>query len=117
MLSTVLCVFIAVLMPKRTFFYSRVLGKIRGYANFIRAAELDRLKMLLKENPGYTYDMLPYVWAMGMLEEWSELLERYSLVTGPPSWYKANDENVAFSYSRMTDSLKKAFGDYEDGAT
>jgi len=97
-------------MPRRTFSYTRVLGKIRVHANFVRAAKLDRIKMLIDEDPNYANDVLPYIWAMGMLNEWSELLDRYSLAAGPPRWYEDHRENAEFSYQDMTESLKRSFG-------
>lgn len=108
--STILCILLAIIMPKRTVFYTQVLGRIRGYANFVRAAELDRIKMLIDENPNYSSDVLPYIWAMGMLNEWSELLDRYSLVAAPPDWFKGHSKEVKFSYKRMTDLLSNGLG-------
>jgi hypothetical protein len=81
--STVLCIVFAVITRKRTEYYTRMLGQLRGFANFIETAESDRLKMLVDENPNYFFDILPYAWAMGLTYEWDDKFNRFGLTVIP----------------------------------
>lgn len=62
-----------------------LLGKLWGLQEFIRTAELPRLKMLLKENESYFYDVLPFAIALGLEDEWARDFEGIELAS--PGWY------------------------------
>ncbi len=65
-----------------------LLGKILGLKDFIKRAELDRLKMLVEENPQYFYNVLPYAYSLGLSEKWAKNFTE--IVTPPPDWYRGN---------------------------
>lgn len=60
-------------------------GRILGLKNFIQTVELDKLKMMVEENPSYFYNVLPYAYVLGVTDKWSKQFE--SLAIEPPSWY------------------------------
>ncbi len=60
-------------------------GRILGLKNFIETVELDKLKMMVDENPSYFYNVLPYAYVLGVTDKWSKQFE--SLAVEPPSWY------------------------------
>ena len=62
-----------------------LLGKLWGLQEFIRTAELPRLKMLLAENEAYFYDVLPYAIALGLEDKWARDFEGIELAS--PAWY------------------------------
>jgi uncharacterized membrane protein YgcG len=107
-ISTVLCIALAVLTRKKTEYYTHMLGRIRGFANFIKTAELDRIKMLVDENPAYFFDILPYAWAMGLTSEWAEKFDRLGLGARPPQWYSGYDPGMAFTYMFMANSISRS---------
>lgn len=74
-----------ILMKQRTKKSAELLGRILGFKEFIRTAELDRIKTLAEENPEYFYDVLPYAYAMGLSNVWAKKFE--SLAVEPPGWY------------------------------
>lgn len=67
-------------------------GKLLGLRRFIQTAELDRLKMLVDENPSYYYDVLPYAMALGLMDEWAKRFEGMTL--REPDWYRCDDRSV-----------------------
>lgn len=105
---SVICLTVAIIcavnMPKRSKSGSRRLGEILGFKKFIEVAEKNRLIKLIKENPSYCYDVLPFAYVLGISEEWIKKFE--GLIVEPPSWYTGN-----FSYrrfSRLMNSIEAA---------
>lgn len=60
-------------------------GRILGLKNFIQTVELEKLKMMVNENPQYFYNILPYAYVLGVTDKWSKQFEDIALE--PPSWY------------------------------
>ncbi len=60
-------------------------GRIMGLKNFIQTVELDKLKMMVQEDPQYFYNVLPYAYVLGVTDKWSKQFE--SIALEPPSWY------------------------------
>ena len=55
-----------VFMTQRTKSSIELMGKILGLKNFIEKAELNRINILVEENPNYFYNILPYAYVMGL---------------------------------------------------
>lgn len=79
---------ISAFMSKRTVRGAELYGRVLGLRNFIQYAEEDRLKMLVEEDPSYFYSILPYAYAMGMTDLWSDHFR--NLTMQPPAWYTAD---------------------------
>ncbi|MGI6005436.1 MAG: DUF2207 family protein, partial [Christensenellales bacterium] len=62
-----------------------ILGRTVGFRNFLKYAEVERLEALLKDNPSYYYDTLPYAMVLDLTKVWADKFA--SLVTQPPTWY------------------------------
>ncbi|HBU12034.1 MAG TPA: hypothetical protein DEB31_04705, partial [Clostridiales bacterium] len=60
-------------------------GRILGLREFILRVELDKLNMLVEENPQYFYHILPYAYVLGLTDRWAKQFE--ALALQPPSWY------------------------------
>lgn len=71
-------------MPKRTPYGKEMLGKLKGFKNYLETAEKDRLEALVMENPNYFYDILPYTYVLGVSDIWMKKFEEISLE--PPIW-------------------------------
>lgn len=67
-------------------------GKLLGLRRFIQTAELERLKMLVDENPTYYYDVLPYAMAFGLMNDWAKRFEGMTLKE--PDWYSCDDSSL-----------------------
>ncbi|MGI6256454.1 MAG: DUF2207 domain-containing protein [Anaerovoracaceae bacterium] len=73
-------------MRARTKRGAEMLGKLLGFKEFIKQAELDKLEMLIDENPDYFYDVLPYAYVMGLSKKWAKKFE--NLPVSKPDWYQ-----------------------------
>lgn len=95
-LSGLICVFGMIVclkyLPKRTPYGNEMLGKLRGFKNFLKTAEKEKLEALVMQNPTYFYDILPYTYVLGVSDKWIEKFESISIQS--PSWY---DSSMAFS--------------------
>ncbi len=87
-----LTVFSAALVSKRTKFYNDKLGELIGFRDFLKYAEKDKLEMLLKDNPQYYYDILPYANALGVSKIWQDKFE--GLTLAPPRYYRMGAGDV-----------------------
>ncbi len=64
---------------------NRWYGECSAFKHFIETAELDRLKLLVEENPSYYYNILPYAYALGLTNKWAKNFE--GIAISPPDWY------------------------------
>ena len=84
-------------IEKRTKFGNEILGKIRGFKNFLETAEKDKLETLVHDNPTYFYDILPYTYVLDVSHEWVSKFE--SIKIEPPDWYDTH--NAAFNVAMI----------------
>ena len=73
------------LMNARTQKSMALLGRILGFRDFIETAELEKLKLMVDENPTYFYNIMPYAAVFGLSEKWISNFEK--LPPDPPGWY------------------------------
>lgn len=79
-------------LPKRTPYGTEMLGKIRGFKNFLQTARKEELEEMVMQNPTYFYDILPYTYVLDVSDKWIKKFESISLPE--PTWY---DSPNAFS--------------------
>ena len=84
-ISTLICIFFAIVSIARRREYTRLLGRILGFKDFIRTAELDKLKALVEEDPEYFYHITPYAYVFGLSDKWIKNFEDIPIVK--PRWY------------------------------
>ena len=82
-------------MKQRTKKSSQQLGKILGFKEFIRTAELDRIKQLVDETPNYFYNVLPYAYVFGLTDKWAKKFEEIAIE--PPTWYNTGYNGHMFN--------------------
>ncbi|MBP9989341.1 MAG: DUF2207 domain-containing protein [Ruminococcus sp.] len=70
-------------------------GEVIGFRDFIKTAELDKLEMLVNENPSYFYNILPYAYALGLTDKWARQFEK--IAVQPPVWYNHGYYGDTFS--------------------
>lgn len=102
--------FIAVLVAAATYKFTdykiEVSGKLLGLRQFIETAELDRLEMLVCDNPEYFYHILPYAYVFGLTDKWIKQFEE--IAVEPPLWYYGNYDASMYSFMiyRMVHDLQ-----------
>ena len=86
---TLICCLLAPRLAVYTTYRTEMTGKLLGLRDFIKKAELPKLKMLVEQDPSYYYNIIPYAYVFGLSSVWARQFE--SLAIAPPSWYYTND--------------------------
>ena len=89
-------------MPKRTKYGNEMLGKLRGFKNFLETAEKEKIEAMVMENPTYFYDILPFTYVLGVSDKWIKKFE--SIALQAPSWYDSNNAFDVVSFGNFMDS-------------
>lgn len=84
--SVAIVTLLMLIMEKRTEYGTEMLGKILGFKNFLKVSEVDRLKLLVDENPKYFYNILPYAYVLGLADKVAKKFENIAME--PPAWYR-----------------------------
>jgi uncharacterized membrane protein YgcG len=71
---------------------NRMLSELKGFKQFIKVAEENKLKMLLKDDPNYFENTMGYALAFGRFDKWAKKFE--ALHIPPPQWYSSPTSNA-----------------------
>jgi len=84
-IAALIILFVSPRIKQHTEYGRELLQKVYGFRNFLKAAEEDRIKVLINESPTYVFDVLPYAIVLGVSDEWSKKFE--AITTEAPGWY------------------------------
>lgn len=87
----------------------RVLSELKGFRQFIKLAEVERIKTLLKDDPKYFEKTMSYALAFGLLDKWASKFD--GLDVPQPQWYSGNSSTKmsnGFSGTNFVHSFKGA---------
>lgn len=76
-----------------------------GFKEFIKAAEKDRLEMLLEEDPEYYYHVLPYAQVLHVSKIWINKFK--DLTVPPPTWYVGEEAWSAKDFDFIVHDIEK----------
>ena len=94
-------------IPKRTPYGNEILGKLKGFRNFLETAEKEKLEAMVMQDPTYFYNILPYTYVLGVSDKWIKKFESISLQA--PSWYDSpNAFNMMAFGSFMNSTMTSA---------
>lgn len=82
-----------------------IMGELLGFKQFIKIAEINQIKALLKDDPNYFEKTMSYAVAFGMLKTWAAKFE--SLNINPPEWYRSSTGSFR-SMSNFSSSLNNS---------
>ena len=93
-------------MERRSAYYNDQLDKIVGLYDYIKYAEADQINMVFKDNPYIYYDVLPYAYAFGLTQVWSDHFKDIEMPLPPYysghmtywDWYYLHRMNHAFNH-------------------
>ncbi|MBT8288998.1 MAG: DUF2207 domain-containing protein [Flavobacteriaceae bacterium] len=111
-LTLVTCIALIILnffMIKKNRKGNEVFSELKGFKSFIKIAEENRLKMLLKEDSHYFESTMGYALAFGLFDKWSRKFD--SLNVPPPTWYASTSgthssmNNFSKSFSSSMSSM------------
>lgn len=107
---------LSVLMSKRTYYGTIILGQIKGFRRFLENAEKEQLETLVEENPEYFYDILPYTYALGVSKKWIKQFE--TIAIRPPDWYDSsyNTFNTSDFTNLINDTVRDVSASMTYGA-
>ncbi len=71
------------------------LERLIGLKEFLKVTELDRIKLLVDENPQYFYNVLPYAMVLGVTDKWIRNFD--GIAIAPPDWYRSDTAGGAFN--------------------
>lgn len=72
-------------LPRRTKYGNEILGKLRGFKNFLETVEKDKLETLVTQDPQYFYNILPFTYVLNVSDKWIKKFE--SIAMQAPDWY------------------------------
>ena len=85
-IGTLIAMFFAVIAIAKTDDYTDLLGRVLGFRDFIKTAELDKLNELVEQDPQYFYHIMPYAYVFGLSNKWIKNFEDLPMVV--PNWYR-----------------------------
>ncbi|WGF91427.1 DUF2207 domain-containing protein [Aequorivita marisscotiae] len=97
----VFLLFMSVHLVKKNAKGNQILSELKGFRNFIKIAEENKLKMLLHDSPSYFETTMGYALAFGLFEQWAKKFE--ALNVQPPSWYTSS--TGAFTMNNFSNSF------------
>lgn len=111
-ISTVVCIFIAFMsfyMRKKNRKGNVVFSELKGFRQFIKLAEVNRIKILIEQDTQYFEKTMSYALAFGLLDKWAEKFD--ALNVSPPNWYVTSGITLmgmsAFAHS-FSNSMSQA---------
>jgi hypothetical protein len=94
--------------------YTALLGRILGFRDFIRTAELDKLNELIESDPEYFYHIIPYAYVFGLTNKWIKKFEDIPICM--PRWYRGGYRSYgAFDYYLMGRMMSDCSASVERG--
>ncbi len=105
----------AALLPKMTEYGHNMLGRVKGFRNFLVTAEKDRLEALVMDDPQYFYNILPYTYVLGISQRWIEQFESINLKE--PDWYDGSKTFDVFVFDRMMSSTMSSMTQKQESSS
>lgn len=87
-ITCIVLLFFNIYMIKKNPKGNELLSELKGFKRFIKVAEENKLKMLLKDDPGYFENTMAYALAFGLFDKWSRKFD--ALNVEPPNWYASS---------------------------
>lgn len=101
--SSLVIIFFALLMSKKTPKGTALYQKLLGFKEFIRSVEKDRLQEFLNQDQFYFDKVLPYAIVFDVADKWKDKLK--GLDVPPSTWYHSSYVGNNFSTHHYMNSL------------
>ncbi|MGB6092683.1 MAG: DUF2207 domain-containing protein, partial [Moheibacter sp.] len=99
-------IFMSGYMKKKNSSGNEVLSEIKGFKQFIKLAETNRIKTLIESDPDYFEKTMSYALAFGLLKEWAGKFA--SLNIPPPDWYSSPNAVGIMSMNTFANSFSSS---------
>lgn len=67
--------FFTIFMKRKTEYGELIFARVKGFRDFLRTVEKDRLENLVSEDPKYFYNILPYTYVLNISKKWIKKFE------------------------------------------
>ena len=67
--------FFKIFMKRKTEYGELIFARVKGFRDFLRTVEKDRLENLVSEDPKYFYNILPYTYVLNISKKWIKKFE------------------------------------------
>ena len=95
-ITCIILLILNITMIKKNAVGNRLFSELKGFKRFIKMAEVNKLKMLLKDDPGYFETTMGYALTFGLFDKWARKFDALNLE--PPSWYtSATPHNLSMN--------------------
>ncbi|MGC1630716.1 MAG: DUF2207 domain-containing protein [Gelidibacter sp.] len=87
----ILTIFLSIMnkhMIKKNLKGNAALSELKGFRQFIKVAEINKLKMLITEDPHYFETTMGYALAFGLFDKWASKFDALNIP--PPTWYSSS---------------------------
>lgn len=74
-------------ISKRTKYGNEMLGKIRGFKNYLETVKKEELEKMVLKSPEYFYDILPYTYVLDVSNKW---IKKFETITNFTSYMSGN---------------------------
>lgn len=112
LLFIIIMITILFALNKRTEYGTQILGKVKGFRNFLETAEKEKLEALVMDDPTYFYNILPYTYVFGISKKWIKKFE--SIAVEPPTWYYGT---TGFDIVSFSDSFESTMSSVSSSFT
>ena len=91
----------------------KLLGEVLGFRNFIKTADLDRLKALSEENPKYFYDILGFAYVFGLERKWISKFDSLQEYVADPDWYYGGRLTDYYVWSSFNSAMRNTYSNMQ----
>ena len=91
---------------RRSKYGNRILEEILGYREFIDKVEVDKLKMMIKDDPDLYYRVLSYAIVLGLEDKWAHKFD--GMIVNPPVWYTGYSAFDVYYMTRMANRMNRS---------
>lgn len=113
-IPVVVNVLIAVLFLAFNDEYRELFGKSLGFRKNLVLTEKKRMEILLKDNPHYFYDILPFAYVLDITDEYIKNFE--GLAIEPPTWYVGHNYTV-FNFIMFNNIMNRSLNNFSRNIT
>ena len=114
LVGTAVAMFFTVISLSMKSDYRNLFGRVLGFRDFIKTAELDKINELVEQDPEYFYHIIPYAYVFGLTNRWIKKFENIDVVQ--PQWirtpygYGGYDRFDAYMMGRMMSDCSASVG-------
>ena len=91
-------------MPRRTIYGSRKYSKIEGFIAFITEGKFSDIEEIIKENPNYLFDILPYAYSLNIENEVFDMIKETK--PAKPEWWELKSE---YTPTKLCNSIERFY--------